>query len=379
MRRLLVAATLLVPTLAHAQSVAPVIGGATSPTGKWPDCLAVLFGGQQECTGVLIAPTLALTAGHCADPSLDQVLIGANRLSQPSQGETIDVMKQIEYPNSQSSIDITLLVLATPAKTAPRTIASGWARSDIANGAQVAIVGWGSTDANASQYPDAQQEAMTTITDPDCHSNNGCNQAARPAGELEAGGMGVDTCPGDSGGPLYLVTSYGTFLAGTTSRSFDNAQSYCKDGGIYERPDKIMDWIEQQSGVKLPRGPEPSADTLEDESGQAGSTTIMTNDPKTGAKHTFAITGTPAAHGAATVASDGTVTYTSMPGYVGADMVEVTVTDADAPARTLSLNVAIDVVPHVDNGCGCSTGRPTASAALPFVAVGFLFVRRRRR
>ena len=40
-----------------------------------------------------------------------------------------------------------------------------------------------------------------------------------PDGELGAGGMGIDTCPGDSGGPLYLPTDFGTFLAGVTSPS----------------------------------------------------------------------------------------------------------------------------------------------------------------
>src|SRR5438270_12089507 len=102
MRRALLVALLVssVPALAHAQGVAPVIGGHTSADGKWPDAVAVLFkdsqgGDSQSCTGVLIAPTLVLTAGHCADPALDNVLIGANRLSQPEQGGTIAVMKQI--------------------------------------------------------------------------------------------------------------------------------------------------------------------------------------------------------------------------------------------------------------------------------------------
>ena len=71
--------------------------------------------------------------------------------------------------------------------------------------------------------------------------------------------MGIDTCPGDSGGPMYLLTEYGTFLAGVTSRSYDNSQFACSEGGIYGRPDKIVDWIEQQTGVKVARGPEPTA------------------------------------------------------------------------------------------------------------------------
>jgi uncharacterized protein (TIGR03382 family) len=382
MRRLASSVAVLVPLFLSATGAragnAPVIGGHPSTDGKWPDAVAVMFGGQQGCTGVLIAPTLVLTAGHCADPMLDQVVIGAPKMSQTQTGETIKVIKQTTYPSWQSSIDITLLVLEHPSTRPPRPIATGWARGDIANGAQVAIVGWGATDANAEQYPDAQQEALTTITDFDCSASPGCNAGAQPAGELGAGGMGIDTCPGDSGGPLYLVTSYGTFLAGTTSRSYDNAQSYCKDGGIYERPDKIVSWIEMQSGVTLPRGPEPTADVLEAQTGVASKGTIAPNDPKTGAKHAFTITTMPA-HGTATIDGDGVVTYTSMAGYLGADELAVELHDADAPARTMSLKVAVDVTPKLDEGCGCSSDRPSVGGLAPLFAIGFVVRRRRRR
>jgi MYXO-CTERM domain-containing protein len=364
---------------AHAQHADPVIGGHAADAGKWPDAVAVMFGNQAECTGVLIAPTVALTAGHCADAGLTAVVVGAANLTQTQTGETINVTKQITYPAWESSIDITVLVLEHASTRPPRPIATGWARGDISNGAQVAIVGWGSTDANGNQYPDAQQEALTTITDFDCSTSAGCNAGAQPAGELGAGGMGIDTCPGDSGGPLYLVTSYGTFLAGTTSRSYDNAKTLCKDGGIYERPDKIVDWIEQQSGVKLPRGPEPSAEILHAQTGVASRTTVEPNDPKTGTSHTFAITAMPA-HGGATVGNDGVVTYTSMPGYLGADELTVSVTDAAAPARTMSAKVTIDVTPKVEGGgCGCASGRPGAGALAPLFAVVFALRRRRGR
>jgi len=220
---------------------------------------------------------------------------------------------------------------------------------------------------------------MTTITDADCTTSSGCNTAARPNGELGAGGMGIDTCPGDSGGPLYLVTSYGTFLAGTTSRSYDNARSYCKDGGIYERPDKIIDWIQQQSGVTLPVGPVPTADVLEAQSGKPSTGAITTNDPKTGATHAFTITTMPM-HGGATVDANGVITYTSMNGYLGPDQLEVAVADASDAKRTLSVKIDVDVVPAMDaDGCGCRSNRPTPGALLPFFAAGLLAFRRRRR
>ena len=35
--------------------VAPVIGGHVADNGKWPDAVAIMFGNQQGCTGILLA------------------------------------------------------------------------------------------------------------------------------------------------------------------------------------------------------------------------------------------------------------------------------------------------------------------------------------
>jgi hypothetical protein len=163
----------------------------------------------------------------------------------------------------------------------------------------VSFVGYGAIDKNGDQYVDDLQEATSTISDFDCSTKPGCHAAAMPDGELGAGGMGIDTCPGDSGGPMYLVTDYGNFLAGVTSRSYSDATFACSQGGIYERPDKIVDWIEQQAGVSVARGPEPSADPLTIAAGDGGETVIDPNDPRSG-DHGFSIA-TPPAHGQAKV------------------------------------------------------------------------------
>src|SRR5687767_2580380 len=77
-----------------------ILGGGDAPAGKWPDVAAVLVNGQQKCTGVLIAPNVALTAGHCNEPLLRSILVGATSLARPSEGQTLNVVKRIEYPDS---------------------------------------------------------------------------------------------------------------------------------------------------------------------------------------------------------------------------------------------------------------------------------------
>ncbi len=129
-----------------------------------------------------------------------------------------------------------MLVLATASTFAPRAIATGWARLEIDNGAAVELVGYGTIDATGMTQIPELQEAMTTITDFDCTTSDGCNTGARPDGELGAGGMGIDTCPGDSGGPLYVLASDGAFLGGVTSRSYSTRPRRAAAAGSTSAP-----------------------------------------------------------------------------------------------------------------------------------------------
>ena len=111
----------LFPLLALAEP-APVIGGGDSPAGKWPDCAAMYYPtGDQGCTGTLIAPTVAITAGHCIyDGGPSAILVGTNSLAKRAEGEFLPVMKRVPYPASQSSYDISVLVLGQPSRITPR-------------------------------------------------------------------------------------------------------------------------------------------------------------------------------------------------------------------------------------------------------------------
>jgi secreted trypsin-like serine protease len=376
-----------------------VIGGASAKSGAWPDVAGILFrgsnGDEALCTGTLVAPTVVLTAGHCYDPLQpplpDNVLIGTSSLARPDDGETIEIKAGYVYPDAQNTEDVTVLVLARPSTRTPRKIATGWARVDLVNGARISLVGYGATNQNGDHFVNELQEATTKITDFDCSTSSGCNAAARPAGELGAGGMGIDTCPGDSGGPLYLTTGYGAFLAGVTSRSYDDARVACSEGGIYERPDKIIDWIESVSGVAVTRGPEPAVDPIVAVHGDGGETRIAVNDPATSAHH-FEIT-TPPAHGMARVRGDGAIRVcTDAAAAAGDDTMTVKITDANHDGRALSIAVPIQIqdgTPSTmpcdlsafapdDGGC-CETGRGGAGGAIPLTIGVLALVMRRRR
>ncbi|MEE2751344.1 MAG: trypsin-like serine protease, partial [Myxococcota bacterium] len=66
-----------------------VTGGTAAPAGAWPSIASIQSEEVHQCTGVLVAPTLVLTAGHCDGPHLDSVFVGGTDLWDFSTGEVI--------------------------------------------------------------------------------------------------------------------------------------------------------------------------------------------------------------------------------------------------------------------------------------------------
>src|SRR3954468_8047325 len=87
---------------------APVVGGTTVPAGKWPDAVAVI-GAQGSCTGTLIAPTVVLTAGHCAEINPSQIIANTTDYAVQS-GVHVNVRSVTSYPAWQSTYDLAVIV-----------------------------------------------------------------------------------------------------------------------------------------------------------------------------------------------------------------------------------------------------------------------------
>ena len=202
-----------------------------------------------------------------------------------------------------------------------------------------------------------------------------------------AGGSGIDSCNGDSGGPLYLLTDRGDYLIGVTSRGFRDSNQACGDGGIYTRPDAAIAWIEQMSGVTLTTAtcnvapiPEAASIDVEVEAGETVEVEITATDPDGEDEPLTFSVGAPPGHGVALVEADGTLSFTAQDDFEGTDALTVVVADAAAPPGTATVLVNITILPR-STGCDCSSNGGHAGAAWPLAAAlaAVLWPRRRRR
>jgi len=350
------------PSTQQTTRPAPVVGGAPAAPGDWPSAAALSYGaGYVACSGVLIDPSWVLTAGHCAS-SVQVVHLDTTDTEAP--GETLPVADFFAYPDAFNSFDVALVQLAEPSQVTPARLAMECIIEDYLQlDAAATLVGFGAIDPWGQTATSLLHAADLTIRDPACESvYAGCNTAAMPDGELIAGGDGVDSCDGDSGGPLFLHSADGPWLVGITSRAAIPATDPCGDGGIYVRVDSVVSWIEQTAGIYLPRpdcegiNRPPRAEISPIHTGMNAPILahIDLTDPNPEDLHHIEVE-TPPLQGAVLLGPAGELLYRPAYGFTGLDPFTLRVTDDGLPP--LSTTVAVDVrvhAPHAGQTAGCS-------------------------
>lgn len=279
----LVLAVLILAPAVRAQSPTPkIVGGATTPIEAYPWQAAVVISPakaagdahiRQFCGGSLITPSIVLTAAHCLydnDPDCDpggevdvclpddplgdgtkrvdpddvDVVLGVAKLSTAAPADEHAVQDVSYHPAFNAETfqdDVGYLVLSTPVELTPaiQTIdlagddeAAVWAPETL-----VEISGWGSTFEGGGTVNSLRAATVPIVADSSCSSALVYGAEFDPAtmvcaGYLEDGG--VDTCNGDSGGPLESALEGGGYrLVGITSWGFGCADPAAP--GVYTR------------------------------------------------------------------------------------------------------------------------------------------------
>lgn len=190
-----------------AEPVREVVGGNLAPAGRFPWMVRLSMG----CGGVLTAPGVVLTAGHCVtgtgrDDSIG-VLAGAVdiRSGAAIKAHSVAVIRAGGFREETRGDDWALIKLDRELRLPVLELSRGGADDT----GPMTILGWGQTSEDSLQQQHRLRYGTVTVV-----ADERCAQAYRKVGvrlvkdeSICAGGRGVDTCQGDSGGPMVHQTA----------------------------------------------------------------------------------------------------------------------------------------------------------------------------
>ena len=244
---------------------ARIIGGEDAKLGDIPFIVPIIRTGgdpffHQFCAGSLISDRVVLTAAHCLFDENDnglsasdiEVYVGVNDLSiADEEGERVQISSIVVHPDYDSltlDSDIALLELSRSVSASSIDVADFRDFIGLDSGDLLTVAGWGALNGSSTSFPYVLQRAEVPLTSSfDCLTSPAASAGITSnmfcAGYEEGG---VDSCVGDSGGPLYTQIDNTLRIVGIVSWGVGS----CGDPGnygVYTKVDEFYDWIEVES------------------------------------------------------------------------------------------------------------------------------------
>ena len=243
------------------EEVGLVVGGAPAEFGRYPFMAGLLYeiNARPRCGGVLVAPSVVISAGHCDE--VIQVLVGCYNLRNESEPncELFNVSRKIVHPDfsngpseSPGSLrnDFMVVVLAGTSSNLPIAF---FPDEDfvLEDNQPFTVIGWGSTQFIGG-FPTVLREVEVDIV-----PNDECNELYKENGDLNSNLIrsnmfcgareGRDACQGDSGGPAFIrcdvpsLKGTADIVIGLVSWGFGCADPQFP--GVYARLSSAVDFV----------------------------------------------------------------------------------------------------------------------------------------
>ncbi|XP_074599626.1 serine protease filzig-like isoform X2 [Brevipalpus obovatus] len=239
-----------------------IIGGRPAYYGEVPFQVIVkenkIFGlsRQEKCGGVIISSRWILTAAHCQRGWMGSLRVILGRHEKHENGDQDQTMVELpvkrvivhpDFSYQYLANDIALVELEHPIEfndnTQPICLPSEY---DDFSGEMGTISGWGKINITNGRKPRKLQVAQVPIMNPkDCMEmfmKRGIRRNiydTMVCAGYSAGG--IDSCSGDSGGPLMVERDGLWVLAGIVSHGISCAQRNLP--GVYTSVPAYLDWI----------------------------------------------------------------------------------------------------------------------------------------